>query len=43
MESVKIKFRPSVADGGQGAIFYLVIHNCVARQQKTGYCLHASE
>lgn len=43
MASVKIKFRPSVADGGQGTIFYRVIHNRVARQQKTGYRLHASE
>ena len=36
MATVKIKFRPSTVDGGQGSIFYQVIHNRVARQQKTG-------
>ena len=35
MATVKIKFRPSTVDGGQGTIFYQVIHNRVARQQKT--------
>ena len=39
MATVKIKFRPSTVDGGQGSIFYQVIHNRVARQQKTGYPL----
>ena len=39
MATVKIKFRPSTVDGGQGTIFYQVIHNRVARQQKTGYRL----
>ena len=43
MASVKIKFRPSTVDGGQGAIFYQVIHNRVARQQKTGYRLYGYE
>ena len=40
MATVKIKFRPSTVDGGQGTIFYQVIHNRVARQQKTGYRLY---
>ena len=43
MASVKIKFRPSTTDGGQGTLFYRVIHNRIARQQKTGYRLHADE
>lgn len=43
MATVKIKFRPSTVDGGQGAIFYQVIHNRVARQQKTGYRLYGYE
>lgn len=43
MASVKIKFRPSTVDGGQGTVFYQVIHNRVARQQKTGYRLYAGE
>ena len=43
MATVKIKFRPSTIDGGQGSIFYQVIHNRVARQKKTGYRLYANE
>ena len=43
MATVKIKFRPSTVDGGQGTIFYQVIHNRVARQQKTGYRLYGNE
>ncbi len=43
MATVKIKFRPSTVDGGQGSIFYQVIHNRVARQQKTGYRLYDHE
>lgn len=43
MASVKVKFRPSTADGGQGRVFYRVIHNRTARQQKTGYRLYADE
>ena len=35
MATVKIKFRASTVDGGQGSIFCQVIHNRVARQQKT--------
>ena len=43
MASVKIKFRPSTTDGGQGTLFYRVIHNRIARQQKTGYRLYGYE
>ena len=43
MATVKIKFRPSTIDGGQGSIFYQVIHNRIARQQKTGYRLYGYE
>ena len=43
MASVKIKFRTSTVKGGQGTIFYQVIHNCVARQVKTGYRIYESE
>ena len=43
MATVKIKFRLSTVDGGQGSIFYQVIHNRVARQQKTGYRLYGNE
>lgn len=43
MASVKIKFRPSRTDGGEGTVFYRVIHNRIARQQKTGYRLYADE
>lgn len=40
MATVKVKFRPSTVDGEQGIIFYQVIHNRVARQQKSGYRLY---
>ena len=43
MATVKIKFRLSTVDGRQGSIFYQVIHNRVARQQKTGYRLYDYE
>ena len=43
MATLKIKFRPSTVDGGQGSIFYQVIHNRVVRQQKTGYRLFMQE
>jgi integrase len=43
MASVKIKFCPSTVDGGQDTVFYQVIHNRVARRQKTGYRLYAGE
>lgn len=40
---MKIKFRTSTVEGGQGTIFYQVIHNRVARQVKTGYRIYESE
>lgn len=43
MATIKIKFRPSSVEGGQGSIFYQVIHNRVVRQQKTGYRLYPYE
>ena len=43
MASVKIKFRTSTVEGGQGTIFYQVIHNRVARQMKTCYRIYESE
>ena len=43
MATIKIKFRPSTVYGQQGSIFYQVIHNRVARQQKTGYRLYGEE
>lgn len=43
MATIKIKFRLSTVDGGQGSIFYQIIHNRVARQKKTGYRLYAYE
>ena len=41
MATFKIKFRPSAVDGAQGAIFYQVIHNRVARQKRKGYRLYS--
>lgn len=43
MASVKIKFRPSAADAGVGKLFYQVIHNRIARQQRTSYQLCVNE
>ncbi len=43
MASLKIKFRPSTAEGRQGTIFYQVIHNRVVRQIKTHYQIYESE
>ena len=43
MATFKIKFRPSAVDGAQGAIFYQVIHNRVARQKRKGYRLYSYE
>ena len=43
MATVKIKFRLSKVDGGQGTIFYQVIHNRVARQKTTSYHLYSYE
>ncbi|WP_281961825.1 site-specific integrase [Bacteroides nordii] len=43
MASVKIKFRTSTVEAGQGTIYYQVIHNRVARQIKTEYRIYESE
>ena len=43
MATVKIKFRPSMLDGGQGTIFYQVIHNRTVRRQNTDYRLYVYE
>jgi len=43
MVTVKIKFRPSAADGREGTIYYQVIHNRTARQVATGYKVYAHE
>ena len=43
MATVKIKFRPSSVPNEQGILFYQIIHQRIARQQKTGYRLYAQE
>lgn len=43
MATVKVKFRPSKICGGQGVIFYQVIHHRVVRRLKTDYRLQAAE
>lgn len=43
MASVKVKFRPSTANGKEGTLYYQVIHNRVVRQINTAYKLFASE
>ena len=43
MATLKIKFRPSTVDGGQGTIFYQIIHNRIPRQLKTNYRLFKYE
>ena len=43
MAKIKIKFRPSMSDGEQGIIYYQIIYNRIARQQKTGYRLYKDE
>lgn len=43
MATVKIKFRPSSVNDGEGTIYYQVIHYRVARQIKTGYCVTRPE
>ena len=39
METAKIKFRPSKADGGQGSNFYQVINHRSVRQRRAGHSL----
>lgn len=43
MATVRAKFRPSSADGREGTVYYLVIHNRIARQIKTGIHLFPEE
>lgn len=37
MATVRIKYRPSVREDAEGAIYYQIIHKRVARQIRTGY------
>lgn len=43
MATIKIKFRSSTHDAEEGVIYYQIIHNRIARQQKTGYRLYSYE
>lgn len=43
MATVKVKFRASSIGTKEGALYYQVIHNRLARQVHTGYKLHPSE
>ncbi|MEG1464863.1 MAG: site-specific integrase, partial [Mucinivorans sp.] len=43
MATVKTKFRASTVTTREGALFYQVIHNRIARQINTGYKLYPSE
>lgn len=43
MATVKVKFRASSIGMKEGALYYQVIHNRLARQVHTGYKLHPSE
>lgn len=43
MATVKVKFRASSVPAREGALFYQVIHNRVARQVNTGYKLYPHE
>lgn len=43
MTSIKVKFRPSAADGLRGSIFYQVIHERQVRQICTDYQIHSDE
>lgn len=43
MATVKIKFRPSLKEAKEGAIYYQVIHGRVARQINTSYKLFSFE
>ncbi len=43
MTSIKVKFRSSAIDGGQGTIFYQIIHNRIVRQIKTQYKIYENE
>ncbi len=41
--SVKVKFRPSAAEGHEGTVYYQVIHQRVVRQLYTNYKIFPSE
>ena len=43
MATVKVKFRPSAGETGEGAVFYRVIHDRVVRQVTPGYKLSGSD
>ena len=43
MATLKIKLRASKVDGGQGTVFYQIIHDRIARQHKTGFHLYSHE
>lgn len=43
MATIKVKFRASSVQRKEGALFYQVIHNRVARQVNTGYKLYPHE
>ncbi len=43
MATIKVKFRPSYAEGREGTIYYQIIHNRVVRQAMTDYKVYARE
>lgn len=43
MASIKVKFRPSSATGGEGCIYYQIIHNRKVRQLSPGYKIYNNE
>lgn len=43
MASLKVKFRSSTIDGKEGAIYYQIMHNCIARHLKTNYRIFTDE
>ena len=43
MTSIKVKFRPSMVDGKEGGLYFLIIHNRVVRQLNTDYKVFAEE
>lgn len=43
MTSVKIKFRPSSSEEGEGTIYFQIIHECVVRQWYSDYKIFSKE
>ena len=43
MKSIKKKFRPSIVEGWEGSIYFLIIHNRVVRRLNTDYRIIASD